>query len=29
VREDVPDYGVAVGVPAKVVAVREPAAGGR
>jgi acetyltransferase-like isoleucine patch superfamily enzyme len=24
VREDVPDYGVAVGVPAKVIAVREP-----
>lgn len=26
VREDVPDYGVAVGVPAKVIAVRTPAA---
>ena len=25
VREDVPDYGVAVGVPAKVVATRRPA----
>jgi len=24
VREDVPDYGVAVGVPAKVIAVRQP-----
>jgi len=26
VREDVPDYGVAVGVPAKVITIRQPAA---